>query len=153
MAKVLEMKFSILFDQKHLHRSSYGSITAPLYIEITDYQFPEKGWSDFVVVVLGWWVESMLKIVSGSTRIAEFRFMDGPQLIRLTMEDSNNAKLEFINRKLADEKIEKVASVYINEIVSELLSVSKQVINSCEQLGWESDDLRHLKKEMFLLEK
>jgi len=143
--------WAIKFDKNNLNRSDYGSITAPIYIESKGYEFPGVGWSDFVVVITGWWLESFSKLNKGYENMAEFQFMDGPKLIRLSAKANQLVEMQFITQGLDAEEIEHSISTPVSEIRDQLLNVSKNVLDSCEKNGWESDDLLLLKKEYSLL--
>ncbi len=73
------MNIKVEFDSRLLPRFIEG--TSPLLFEITwEYdrvEYPMKNWSDFGLVVLGWWIAIALKLFKGEDR-GEFLFMDGP---------------------------------------------------------------------------
>jgi hypothetical protein len=73
------MNIKVNFDDSLLSRFIEGS--SPLLFEITwehdRVEYPMKNWSDFGLVVLGWWIAIALKFFKGDDR-GEFLFMDGP---------------------------------------------------------------------------
>lgn len=73
------MNIKVKFDDRLLPRFIEG--TSPLLFEITwehdRVEYPMKNWSDFGLVVLGWWIAIALKFFKGEER-GEFLFMDGP---------------------------------------------------------------------------
>jgi hypothetical protein len=142
------MNIALLFDKDELHRSNRGSITAPVYFSFEDYFFPGNRWSDFVVVVLGWWLQSLAKILEGRERTVEFDFMDGPVLIRVSKVTDDKLKLECINQRSIKEVVEYTCNVRSAVLRAELLKVARKVIDLCNENGWESDDTRLLKKEI-----
>lgn len=142
------MNIVLIFKKDELHRSKRGSITAPIYFSFEDFCFPEARWSDFVVVVLGWWVQALAKIVKGWETTVEFDFMDGPFLIRISKVTDSEIKLECVNQSSAIEVIEHSLIMCLSDLHSELLKVARNVMDSCDEFGWESDDTRVLKKEI-----
>jgi hypothetical protein len=71
--------------------------TGEIYFVI-DYHrfFPEEGWSDFVVIILSWWISSMKGLmVSEAGRTYEFDFMDGTPIVFGKRLDSENIELRF----------------------------------------------------------
>ena len=52
-------------------------ITGTLFVELGGNAFPDAGWSDFPVVVLGWWVRAALALQRTGAPTS-FMFMDGP---------------------------------------------------------------------------
>lgn len=141
----------IKFKKNKLNRSAYGSITAPIYIDSKGYEFPSVGWSDFVVVILGWWLASFSKLNKGHENEAEFQFMDGPKIIRLSAKENQFIAVQFISQGLDMEEVEHATLIPMAEIKEQLLKVSKAVLDSCEACGWESDDLLLLKRECLSL--
>lgn len=73
------MNIKVEFDDRLLSRFIDG--TDPLLFEITwecdRIEYPMKNWSDFGLVVLGWWIAIAIKFFKGEDR-GEFLFMDGP---------------------------------------------------------------------------
>ncbi|HCV31984.1 MAG TPA: hypothetical protein DGO89_18560 [Microcoleaceae bacterium UBA9251] len=73
------MNIKVNFDNSLLSRYIEGN--SPLLFEITwEYdriEYPMKNWSDFGLVVLGWWIAIALKFFKGEDR-GEFLFMDCP---------------------------------------------------------------------------
>jgi hypothetical protein len=73
------MNIKVNFDDSLLSRFIEGN--SPLLFEITwEYdrvEYPMKNWSDFGLVVLGWWIAIALKFFKGEDS-GEFLFMDGP---------------------------------------------------------------------------
>ena len=99
------MSLVLLFDKGELSRSGQGSITAPIYFSFEGFYFPENRWSDFVVVVLGWWLQSLAKIENGWETTVEFDFMDGPFLIRSMTVSDDELKLYCIKRGMLPRKL------------------------------------------------
>lgn len=52
--------------------------TGVLYFHTAEFDFPEAGWNDCVLVVLGWWCSAILGIVRGSSDHTKLQFMEGP---------------------------------------------------------------------------
>ena len=73
------MNINVEFDDRLLPRFIEG--TSPLLFKITwecdRVEYPMKNWSDFGLVVLGWWIAIALKMFKGDDG-GEFLFMDGP---------------------------------------------------------------------------
>jgi hypothetical protein len=61
-----------------------GNVTGVIFLELPDRAFPEKGWSDFPVIILGWWTDALLELEVPTRREVLWRFMDGPHGVTLT---------------------------------------------------------------------
>jgi hypothetical protein len=62
---------------------SGGSITGVIALSGPGWFYPEESWSDFPVVVLGWWLHACQRVGSQVGASALCRFMDGPYSFRL----------------------------------------------------------------------
>lgn len=133
-------KVRLVFDASTIHQSKKGSITSVIYFDFSDYQFPEKGWSDFVVIILTWW----LRALKNPKENTELCFMDGSMLIRVKVLQNSELLLECINQKYEEENIEYQKYISLSEVKVELLEASKQVIETCRTKSIESDDLDDL---------
>jgi hypothetical protein len=71
-------RLRVLTDVRDIERTKRGSIIGRIWFAAGADAFPAAGWSDFVVVVLGWWIGQLLDLRKGRNDHLEFRFMDGP---------------------------------------------------------------------------
>lgn len=53
-----------------------GSISGILFIEIGDVYFPAASWGDYVIPVLNWWIDNVMKIANSPADVKNI-FMDG----------------------------------------------------------------------------
>lgn len=67
-----------------------------IYVQLDDYAFPDKEWTDFGKVITSWWMEAFRKLLSGEEKKVQCKFMDGnyrfdvevlsfPQVWRITL--------------------------------------------------------------------
>lgn len=59
-----------------------GAISGRLFFEIDDTFFPSEEWFDFVMPVLGWWIENVMRLNLPDAEVKQV-FMDGPYEIRM----------------------------------------------------------------------
>jgi len=69
--------------------------------------FPEENWDDFVIVVLGWWITTVLSLIDGVNNNSDMQFMDGSFHIRI-IADEGVWKLECIAGYINRESIEHI---------------------------------------------
>ncbi len=143
---MLTSKIKIVLGKDSLHRSTKGSITGIIYFDFGHYQFPEKEWSDFVVVIISWWLNALDQVVRGISKCIDFHFMDGPLLLRLKKDSKDILKLECIDEG-KHAKVEFTSYVYLKNIFSELEIAAEELINQCKLNDWKSDDIEALKDE------
>lgn len=118
------------------------NITGDIFFVI-DYHlyFPEEGWSDFVVIILSWWIKSIKGlIVSDIGRTYEFDFMDGTPIFLGMRLDKDNLELCFCINGIEKRKVIFTVICSIKEVRDSILSVSKKVINAIDRKKWKRDD-------------
>ena len=133
----------IVVDPSSLHRSSFDSITGVLFVAADAQAFPEHGWSDFPVVVLGWWLEALQQLAA--TGEATFSFMDGPYEIRIRRRDES-LEAELIESRLPHEHVTHKASSTFGELGASLKSAARETLTACAANGWSNADVLALER-------
>ncbi|MCB0523244.1 MAG: hypothetical protein H6858_04865 [Rhodospirillales bacterium] len=147
-------KFQLQFQPEYLNQSKYGSITAPVFFDWGDRQFPELGWSDFPVDIVEWWLNALSKMILENRDEGELSFMDGPHLIRLYRTSDTNFEFVCINRvpDMASidliEETEFVRNVDLGVLCSELLKTAQNIVFSCEKRNYQSKELDLLRESI-----
>ncbi|HOM02003.1 MAG TPA: hypothetical protein PLH43_04155 [Acetivibrio sp.] len=137
----MNCKISIEINKDSFYISKYKSITGEIYFKVDDRFFPEEGWSDFPVVILTWWIKSLLQIIQGKVGISqEFLFMDGPLLIKGKKVDIDIMELEFIHREV----LQFTSYCSISSFKSSVVEASKITLESMIKNGWETSDTKEL---------
>ena len=137
---------TIVIEEEYIHCSKRGVITAPIYFDFGDFQFPEVGWSDFIVIISGWWLDAIQKLNQGWEREIELCFMDGPMIIKLTLGERDDLLLECVNQRGRVDIIEYKTTITKELIVSKLLSNAKNILKLCRENNWQSADIDTLSK-------
>ena len=106
-----------------------GNVTGVIYIELASGAFPERGWSDFPVIVLGWWAEALCQLEVPTRREVLWRFMDGPHRLTLTKVDGDISS----------------DALALAELQSSLLGAAERVVIYCEEHKMFSKDLETLR--------
>jgi hypothetical protein len=123
---------------------------------VIDYHryFPEEGWSDFVVIILSWWINSIKGLmVSDFGRTFEFDFMDGTPLVLAKKLDKEHLELRFCMDEAVKRQVILTANCSIKEVRDSILSVSKRVIRLFERENWNRKDIDELKGLVLSLER
>jgi hypothetical protein len=137
-------KVAVEVDVSTLAMSSHSSITGVVAIRTDDAFFPEARWSDFPVVILSWWFEPVSRILAGTSRVWECRFMDGPLSVRLEQQHDD----AWILRGLHSGRTEFTATVSCRAFIRSLLEAARQILRECRQRGWQSRDIEALDSEV-----
>ena len=125
-----------------IRRSKSGQITGVLFLRINNLIFPEEGWNDFIVVVLGFWVSEVLKNWNLDI-LGDFRFMDGP--IRFQIAKIGN-KTEFTG--FNDKKLILQEEIDYSSFKNSLIDIAFKVVRIVEEKKWESKDIDFLKDQL-----
>ena len=120
----------ITLDLQTFHQSREGgNITGVIYVELESGAYPEARWSDFPVIILGWWAEALLQLAVPTRREVLWRFMDGPHSLTLTKVPSDVSS----------------SAVALAQVFGSLLDAAEHVVSYCEQHKMFSKDLEMLK--------
>ncbi len=130
---------TIRFDPETLRRSSRGAITGLLSLAFDAILFPAARWSDFVVVVIGWWIDAL----RSNDRTVRLRFMDGPYYLRVSREAEGYALVECIESRRQD-IVTGSFRIPFRDLRQHVEEVGRRVLSACAERRWESDDLRTL---------
>ncbi|MBI3415997.1 MAG: hypothetical protein HY043_11915 [Verrucomicrobia bacterium] len=141
---ISNQKVAVEVDASTLAMSSHGSITGVLAIRTDGAFFPEARWSDFPVVVLGWWLEPVSRILAGTSRVWECKFMDGPLSVRLEQQHGDVWTL----LGLHSGRTEFTATVSCRAFIRSLVEAARQILRECQQRDWQSRDIETLDSEV-----
>ncbi|MFN3633968.1 hypothetical protein [Exiguobacterium profundum] len=122
--------------------------TIAFVIDFHDY-FPGQGWSDFVAIVLKWWVDSCRALVYAPlNETYPFQFMDGPLCVSAKKVTVTEVELTFVE----DGQVKnKPAIVSLEDLKTALIKATRQFINAVDRRGWRNEDveaLRHAVKAL-----
>jgi hypothetical protein len=112
--------------------SDQGNVTGVIFLKLESGEFPEQGWSDFPVIILGWWIEAFLQLEVHTRREVQWRFMDGTYSATLTKVERRSSTVTFD----------------YEEVRSSLLDAADRVVAHCEQHKMFSRDLETLRDNL-----
>ena len=143
---MLDEDFRIRFAADTLERSQRGSIVANIWWEGGFGTFPDVGWSDFAVVIVGWWANAALSLVEGTATSGRLDFMDGPFHAMASVVDEQRWRIEMIHhgKNTCEHDIEVAPKL----LLSEIWMVGSQVLEACRRNQWLGDDISRLIKSM-----
>lgn len=113
-----------------------GNVTGVIHVDLESGAFPETGWSDFPVIILGWWAEALLQLETPTMREVLWRFMDGPHSLTLTKVTG----------------VVPSGGLTFGRVESEVLEAAQRVVAYCEQHKMVSRDLETLRENVHRLE-
>jgi hypothetical protein len=128
-------------DIGSLARERSGNISGIIFLTDGARSFPEAGWYDFPITILGWWLEALGEL-SRSGQTASCRFMDGPFQFRISVGSDSTWLIEFLERDDAQTAWSK--PVNAGAFVSSLRGAGRTLVAACQQRGWDSPDVQAL---------
>lgn len=109
-----------------------GNVTGVIFLEWRGASFPEQGWLDFPVILLGWWMDAWLQLEVPTRREVQWVFMEGPYAARLT--------------KVASPASD--AALRSSQVFTSLLEAGERVIAHCDEHKMITRDLEVLRENV-----
>jgi hypothetical protein len=125
----------------------YNLVVGGIWLRADRGDFPETGWVDFPVVVLGWWVEAASRLRAGASDREVIDFMEGPYHVEVSSATSSAWRLATITGSRARQPVD---FVYVDStrLVDSVREGSSRLIGICRQRGWESADTARLERSV-----
>ena len=140
--RMIKSSFNVGVNTESLSRSGRGQISGIVYAEIGGIPFPERQWSDLIVVVLSFWLESLGTLAAGSSRSTSLRFMDGP--FRLDVhQNGERVHLSAIDSRQGDTLVHEM-DAELKALYTATEAAAVQVLRACSEKGWWSPDIDRL---------
>ena len=145
----------MLIEVRPLNLVKYasGSIVGPIWLTVGEWAFPTSAWDDFPVVILGWWAESAITVLTGKTKIFQCYFMDGPYRFTISPKNGGELELKFYNSISRGAECVNMSSCHLISFAAEVSNASRIVLEACQVGGWEGSDIDVLALRATLLAK
>jgi hypothetical protein len=99
-----------------------------VHIQLNDYAFPDKEWTDFGKVIVSWWMEAFRKLLSGEEKKVQCKFMDGNYRFDLEVTNSPGIwHITLIREQGDSEEVENQGEIDAKQSTDSLLSVINEV--------------------------
>jgi hypothetical protein len=130
------LEIAVILDAFEQYPS--GSILGPIWLRCGEIEFPEAEWSDFPVVILGWWLHEMrpLSLVTTTGQSAELLFMDGPYFFRLTVLHQDQWLVSCFSQRRAHSTLEAEFHCDPTTFLRNLRKTARQVLHRCRLAGY-----------------
>lgn len=128
-----------------MNQSSSGALVGQFWIELDDMPFPDTGWSDFAVVVLSWWNNSVASILQESRCKRKFEFMDGPYLFQATKNGSDLIGIELVQEGAQRNYVRGQGTISELLLAAEIAAASNALLSTCNEHKWRAKDIDDLK--------
>lgn len=112
----------------------HGGEIGDIYVQLDDYAFPGRGWTDFGFNIVFWWMEAFMKLLTGETDNVQCKFMDGNYRFDVTAISSGVWRMQFIAERETDE-VWQEGDVDAHQAAEALLESGKVLIGLLQQKG------------------
>ena len=122
-----------------------GTVVGPIWLhskEDSELVFPEAGWIDFPVVILGWWLREIEGLLRASSIEATCSFMDGPFEFIL----KKSGELRLCERRASGTIDVGTLRVSVEDFCQSLNVAASSVVAECEARGWSGVDIDYLRR-------
>lgn len=143
---------NVIINLDSIKMSKSGAITGEIFFEVSNKFFPEENWSDFIVVILGWWVNNLRNYYQRREDCFELCFMDGPLSIKVKNKEEDTIELSFMRITGDEQQIFFKAECYKEVLKKRILSAARKILRKAEIEQWYSDSFDGLKKGVVCLE-
>jgi hypothetical protein len=138
---------SLVTDASALEIRQHGPAIAGICLITESGTFPQVGWSDFVVVLLGWWSGALLKVLHNEHEQVRVHFMDGPYAVDLSRSAGS---LQF--SMIARDRDVGSGQAAVKPFAVEFILQSRTVLDACRLRRWWSADAETLESLLGELE-
>lgn len=116
---------NIIIDGNSASQNKSGKIMGNIYFDVDGQFYPEKNWSDFLQIVLGWWVNDFIISQKRVNENFEFRFMDGPYKVLGQSSEADIYQVQFMRDALDKDEI-------LLTTVTTKIELQKTLLKACE---------------------
>ena len=140
----IKVKIDKYFMAKAKVRQEESPIVFYMCWEHEGLSYPMDVWSDFGIVILGWWTRVIRELLEGAGT-SDFVFMDGPYLIKARY-NSETGMVE-----LAPKGLDITWQVLLTDIVKELIDATDTIYRELTKMQIREKDRIRLEKYLVIL--
>lgn len=95
-----------------------------IYIQLDDYAFPDKEWTDFGLKIVYWWMDAFLKLISGEEKKVQCKFMDGNYRFDIEAISLRVWRVLLIREWANSEEVEQESEINVEQATESLVQVA-----------------------------
>jgi hypothetical protein len=132
----------VVVDPSSLKRSQGGNISGCIFLCGPSGAFPDDRWSDFPVVILGWWIDGLSQVVNGQLSFFRGLFMEAPVAFVVHRGVGHSARIAWGNRN----EEASIGIVQVPALLQSAIAAGRLVAAACRDRSWTTADLAHLER-------
>ena len=137
-------EFLVHIDTESFQARGERPVIGKIWVELDGHAFPEQGWWDFPIVILGWWMRAAAEL-NGRHQRAEFVIMDGPYRVEPALDGSEVKALAY--RDTLQGRVPVVRfTLALRSLQTELLAAARASLAWCEAHGVVATDVAALRQ-------
>lgn len=140
----------VVVAPRSFDRSISGTITGRIWFEhqarnAASVAFPEREWSDFPVIILGWWLQELGAFVRGERPDVTCEFMDGAFECRISRAGATLVRVRCVGRYLDGDR--EIASFVARErdLFQSVGGAAAAALAECDRRRWSGRDVEELR--------
>gem|GEM_PF-3846864 len=122
---------------------SAGACTGTISVRVGQIVFPNPQWSDFPLIILGWWLSSLADLRKGRRKTVRCRFMDGPFWFDLRVRNGDLWDIQLVRSGCCDECVGN-ATVLAEQVTDSVLAISERLLAECARRAWRTSEVEAL---------
>jgi|LSQX01.1.fsa_nt_gb hypothetical protein len=145
----MNTSIEIMIDDQNVELSRKGAVLGNVWVKLGEFAFPSDDWSDFVVVILTWWLNTIPALRQhNSASIHELQFMDGPYYIQMTTDDQEIVWIVCKERIVNGYRVIYECHCLNEEICKAIISAARTVLNIAKTRDWVTPETQKLMKAL-----
>lgn len=135
---------NVIVERSTLTQTDSGSVIGSIWLQSNEprIDFPEAGWTDFPVLILGWWLAQVEGLLRGASTEADCLFMDGPFEFRI----NSTGEIRLLRKGASATTEIAKGSIPLEGFWQQLNLAASEVISECERQGFSSGDVVRLRQ-------
>lgn len=135
----------VIVEHQALTRTSAGSVVGAIWLRSTQnprIDFPDAGWTDFPVVILGLWLSEIEAVLRRASSEAKCTSIDGPFEFRI----NEAGEIRLLERGLSGTIEVAVFRVDLQEFWQQLSLAASHLVAEFDRRGWSDSDVGNLRR-------
>jgi len=128
-------------------------VSGPIWMEAGAESFPGTGWTDFPVVILGFWLTNIQPVAEQTAKNCRLPFMDGPYSGVVEASSTNVWTLMFLERGPQRENILFTTKIDAGVFLEQIVAAAETVVEFCKKKQWIDDDLLSLESNLLQMKR
>jgi hypothetical protein len=137
-------KVELILRRETLRLNPDKAVRGTIFFQQGSIDFPTNDWSDFVVVVLEWWLRALMPIIRGEEATAELFFMEGPYQVNVGALSSTMIVMHFFDRSRPEFFASGQTQQSLSDFIHNICDASDAVVNWVKRIDLKNRDLDRL---------